>query len=126
MASSVQPLIVGFLCDAAIAKGKAVKIGSDAKHVAVGAANTDKCIGLIQNTTTAAEDLAEVAMPGGGGKGLLGETVSAGAYLVSHTDGSLYKANALGDHVCAIALEDGVAGDIISVLVVAFEAANAE
>jgi len=126
MASHSTPGPEAYLADAAIARGKAVKIGSDSKHVAVGAANTDKVLGILMTATTAAEETAEVALPGGGALGLLGETVSAGAYLVSHTDGSLVLPNAAGDHVVAVAKEGGVAGDLISVEVVQFEAYNAE
>lgn len=117
MASTLHPKIAAYKADAAIAKGKAVKSGSDFKHVAVGAANTDRCIGIIQSAPTAAEDVCEVAMPGGGAKALLGESVSAGNDLVSHTDGTLVKPNAEGDEIIARALQDGVAGDLIDVVV---------
>lgn len=117
MASSLEPKIATFKADAAIAKGKAVKAGTDFKHVAVGAANTDRCLGIIQNAPTAAEDGAEVALPGGGAKGLLGETVSAGNDLVAHTDGSLVKPNADGDQIIARAVQDGVSGDLVDVIV---------
>ena len=127
MASCSTPREFTFIADGVIALGKAVKIGSDNGHVVVGAANTDKCIGIYQGAaTTAAGDSAEVALIGGGAKAKLGEGVSAGAYLVSHTDGTLVKANTAGDHVCAIAMEDGSADDIIAVEVVCFEAYNAE
>lgn len=115
MASSLAPKIQAWKVDAAIAKGKAVKIGSDDKHVAVGAANTDACIGIIQNAPDTAEDTAEVAVSGGGGKGLLGESVAAGQPLCSDTDGSLVKPNALGDYVIAHAMQAGVSGDLIDV-----------
>lgn len=117
MASSLAPVIVALKADAAIAKGKAVKLGTDFKHVAVGAANTDRCIGIIQNDPAAAEDVAEVALPGGGARALLGETVAAGVDLVAHTDGTLVKPNAEGDEIVARALQDGVAGDMIDVVV---------
>jgi hypothetical protein len=126
MAVSSNPNIVSYLCDAAIAKGKAVKIGTDRSHVAVGAANTDKVIGILQTATTAAEETAEVAIAGGGAKALLGEGVTAGAYLVSHTNGTLVLANAAGDHVVAVAMEAGDASDLIEVFVTYFEAYNAE
>jgi hypothetical protein len=115
MASHSTPRIVSFKADAAIAKGKAVKIGTDADHVAVGAANTNRCIGIIQAATTAAEQVAEVAVQGGGAKALLGESVSAGDDLVSHTDGTLVKPNAEGDQIIARAMEDGAASDLIAV-----------
>lgn len=126
MASSLAPKIVGFLADAAISKGMAVKIGSDDKHVAKGAANTDSCIGIAQVAVTTAEDTVEVALPGGGGKALLGESVVAGKLLVAHTDGTLVKANASGDKIIAMALEGGASGDLIDVVVAASMAAAAE
>src|SRR5688572_14540866 len=126
MAVSNKQNMETFLADAAITKGMAVKPGTDASHVAKGSANTSRCIGIAQNSPESAEDAVEVALIGGGAKGLLGETVTAGAYLVSHTDGTLVKANAAGDHVCAIALEGGVANDLINVFVVCFEAVDAE
>lgn len=104
-----------FLADAAVAKGKAVKIGTDRRHVAVGAANTDRCIGIQQNTTTSAEDVAEVALPGGGGKALLGEAVSAGNDLCAHTDGRFVIVNAEGDQILCRAMEDGAENDLIGV-----------
>jgi hypothetical protein len=115
MSSHSEPRIYAFLSDAATAKGKAVKMGTDKKHVALGAANTDRCVGIAQNTTTAAEEVVEVAMQGGGGKALLGETVSAGNDLVAHTDGTLVKPNAEGDQIIARAMEGGDAGQLIGV-----------
>lgn len=126
MASTSSQRILTFKADAAIAKGKAVKIGTDNQHVAVGAANTDGVIGIVQNAPDAAEAFAEVAIQGGGAKGLLGESVAAGKLLVSHTDGSLVKANAIGDQLIAKALESGVAGDLIAVEVIYGHAAQAE
>lgn len=115
MSSTSTPRILGYLSAAALAKGKAVKPGADNNHVVVGAANTDRCIGLAQNASDAAEDVLEVAISGGGAKGLLGESVSAGDDLVSHTDGSLVKPNAEGDQIIARALEGGASGDLIAV-----------
>lgn len=115
MASSSAPRILTFKADAALAKGKAVKFGTDADHVAVGAANTDRVFGIVQNASTAAEDDLEVALPGGGAKALIGETILAGEYLVCHTDGTLVKPNAEGDVIIAQAMEGGVANDLISV-----------
>jgi len=115
MASHSEPRIYTYLAAGAIAKGKAVKIGADAEHVAVGAANTDGCIGIAQSASSAAEERIEVALQGGGAKGLAGETITAGKLLVSHTDGSLYQANASGDRVVAVAMEDAVVGDIFAV-----------
>lgn len=120
MASHSTPRIITVIADGSIAKGKAVKVGSGylAGHVRIGAANTDRCYGLAQVEATASGDYLEVAIVGGGGKALLGETVSAGEDLVSHTDGSLVKPNAAGDEIIARAVESGVSGDLISVEVI--------
>lgn len=124
MSSTIAPQIITYLADGAIAKGSAVKIGSDKNHVAIGAANTNRCIGIAQVATTAAEDAIEVAVDGGA-KALLGEACSAGDFLVSHTDGTLVLLNASGDNVIAKALESGSIGDLISVKMVDFQAAAA-
>lgn len=126
MASHSSPRIVAILAGAAISKGMAVKKGADDSHVIKGTANTSRCLGIAQNAPTAAEDVCEMAIQGGGAKGLLGETVAAGDLLVSHTDGSLVKANAAGDHLIAKAMKDGVANDLIDVEVIFGHAAAAE
>lgn len=114
MASHSEPRIQAFKADGVIAKGSAVKIGSDKDHVAIGAANTDDCIGVAQSASSAAEDVIEVALPGGGAKVLAGETITAGKLLVSHTNGRLVQTNASADRVVAVALEAGVNGDLIA------------
>lgn len=126
MSSSSKPKIISFKADGAITKGKAVKIGSDDEHVTQCSANTDLAIGVAQLTVTTAEDTVEVAMPGGGGKILLGESVVAGKYCVPHTDGSLVKANTLGDHIIAMPIEGGVTGDLVGAEIIAAHAAVAE
>jgi hypothetical protein len=126
MASSSQPKIVAILAGAAISKGMAVKKGSTDSYVIKGTANTSKCVGVAQNAPTTADDVCEVALPGGGGKGLLGESVAMGDLLVSHTDGTLVKANASGDHIIAMAMRDGSANDLIDIEVMVSQAAAAE
>jgi len=116
MASSSEPRLQSFQSDdAAMAIGQAVKIGTDREHVELGAANTDRCIGLVQNVVTAIEGIVEVALPGGGAKGKLAETIVAGNDLVSDSSGNLVKPNAEGDEIIARALEGGVSGDVIGV-----------
>lgn len=133
MSSHSQPKILAFKAGAAIAKGKAVKKGSSDTYVIAGAANTDHVLGVAYMAVTnldpegnAIEETIEIALPGGGGKGLLGESVSMGDALVSHTDGSLVKSNTSGDRIIAIALQDGVASDIIAIEVVAAIATAAD
>ncbi len=124
MASSLAPKIQTMLADAAIAKGKVVKFGTDFKHVAVSAADTDHHIGIAQSVTTAAEDPIEVAMPGGGAKGLISESVNAGDFLCS-ADGTLIVADDAADIVIAQAKQDGVANDLIDVEIMIFPASGA-
>lgn len=127
MAVSSTPRIVTFLADASIAKGKAVKYSATAGYVTVGSANTDHCFGIAQNEATASGQLLEVAIQGGGGKALAGEAIAtAGLPLVSHTDGTLVKANASGDRVVAISAEAASSADIFAVEVVQFDALGAE
>lgn len=126
MASSREPEVITYKADGSIARGKAVKIGSDKEHVAIGAANTDDCIGITLDEVVASDDLVEVCRVGGGALAKLGENVVAGKNLVSHTDGTLVKANASGDRVIAVALQDGSSGDLIDVDVVKFLALAAE
>ncbi len=115
MSSINSPRIVTFKADGAIAKGKAVKIGTDREHVVVAAGNTDPCIGIAQNAAVNADDLVEVALQGGGAKGLAKESITAGKSLVSNADGSLEQTNASGDKIIGVALEDASAGDIFAV-----------
>jgi hypothetical protein len=126
MASHSEPRILVYKADGAIPKGSAVKIGSDSEHVVVGSANTDDCVGVAQNAVTAAEDLVEVALPGGGGKGLAGESITAGKLLVSHTDGSLVQTNASADRVIGMALEDASADDVFAIEVMVAVAVGAD
>lgn len=119
MSSMIQPKIAGFKAAAAIAKGKAVKFGADKEHVAVCSAASDKQIGLVQSASTAAEDLIEVALPGGGGLALAGGTISAGDLLAADSNGALVATTSNADRHIAMAMEDAVANDVFSVLVIA-------
>lgn len=113
---SHKPLVaLTFLAGGVIARGQAVKIGADNKHVVAGAGNTDSLIGIAQNAAAAAEDPVEVALPGSGGVALAKETITAGKLLTSNADGALEQTNASGDRFVAMAMEDAVAGDIFSV-----------
>lgn len=118
MASSKAPVIQAFLADAAIAKGKVVKLGTDFKHVAVCSAATDKSFGILQSAPGSAEAVCEVAMPGGGAKGLAGGTITTGDLLAPDSAGKLVATTTENDRVVAIALQDAVADDIFNVDVV--------
>ncbi len=121
MSSHAEPRTLTFLTDTAtVAKGSVVKAGSDNKHVAKSAAATSLNIGLAQNATTSVGDKIEVALPGGGGKALLGIGGAAfGDLLTSDSSGTLVVTTTPGDRYIAMAMEAGVIGDLISVEVVA-------
>lgn len=117
MSSMIIPNIVTYEAGAAIAKGQAVKIGTSRVRVIPVAATTDKSIGIAQNVAANVGDLVEVAVTGGGAKGLAKTTINAGDILGHNADGSLQKAAAANDRVVGIALEDAAAADIFSVQV---------
>lgn len=125
MAVFSDPRMYTYKAGGAIPVGYAVKFVTDDETIVVGAANTDRCLGIAQGepgSSASSGDDVEVALPGGGARAKLGENVARGDYLVSHTDGTLVKANAEGDHVIAYAMESGSSGDVIGVEVVMFTA----
>jgi hypothetical protein len=115
MASISNPRIQTYKAGGAIALGKAVKFGADAQTVVACEATTDKSIGIAQNPATQAGDYVEVALPGGGAKALCQGAIAAGKLLTSHTDGSLKPVAAANDRVVAMAMDSGVANDLIPV-----------
>lgn len=118
MASHASAVSLGFKAAAAISRGMAVKAGADNKHVDKATAGTDKIIGLAMNTVTAAEDTIDVALPGGGAVGLLGDTVAFGDLLTADSGGKLVATTTANDRVVAIAMDAGAVNDLISVHVV--------
>lgn len=118
MSAMVKPLIATFEVDAAVAKGQAVKFGTSNKRVTPVTATTDLSIGIAQNVAVNAGDLLEVALPGGGAKGLAKTTISKGNILGHNADGSLQKLASANDKIIAQAMDDAVAGDIFAVHVV--------
>lgn len=119
MASSSEPRILSYKAGGAIALGQAVKFGADRETVVACSANTDAAIGVAQGAISSDDATAgvriEIAIQGGGGKGLAGETISAGKFLVSAADGALEQTNASGDRVIAMAMEDAVADDVFAI-----------
>lgn len=118
MASYPQPNIYTYKTDSAtISVGMVVKAGSDESHVALASAATDLAVGIAMSPTTAVEDAIEVAMAGGGAKGLLGGPVAFGDLLASDASGKLVATTTANNKVIAQALQAGVANDLISVMV---------
>lgn len=119
MSVMVKPLIATFEAGAAVAKGQAVKFSSNNKTVVPSAAATDKHIGIAQNVAVNVGDLVEVALPGGGAKGLAKTTIALGDLLGVNADGSIQKVATAGDRVIGIAMDSAVAADLFHVHVVA-------
>lgn len=118
--SSIFPQnVLVFKCAAAIVKGVVVKPGADKDHAIVSAAATSLNFGINQTLTTTAEDKMEVAMPGGGAKGLAGGTFYFGDLLTADSAGKLVATTTPGNRYIAMALEDAVAEDLASVFVCA-------
>lgn len=117
MSAYFPPNVLTLKAGAAIAKGCVVKPGADRDHVLVSAAATSKNLGIAQNAALAAEDLVEVAVDGGGAKGLCGDTVAFGDLLTADSVGKLVATTTPGDRYVAKAMEDGVVGDLIAVMV---------
>ena len=97
-----------------------VKFGTDEKTV-LGCGANERAIGILMNAPESGEK-AEIALPGGGGKLLISETVALGNLLTSTASGQGEVADAAGEWVAAIAHKAGVASDIIPVEVIQMQA----
>lgn len=110
MAAFSRPRFATLKAGGTIRKGRAVKHGSSDDVLVECTASTDKSVGLAANDALEGEAI-EYYQPGGGGKGHYQTNVSRGDFLTSHTDGTLKPATGPTDRVCAMAMEQGVAGD---------------
>jgi len=119
MSSYAHPVILTFKADAAIPKGSVVKPGASHLHVAKSTSATAKNFGVAMSEATVAGDLIEIALPGGGGKGLAGASVLFGDLLTSDGAGALIATTSANDRVIAVAMEDASSGDLFSIHMVA-------
>lgn len=123
MAASSEPRIVSFTAgeDLSSKEYHFVKFGSSKSEVVAAGAN-ERAIGIVQNAAENGE-VAEVALPGGGGKLKVSGAVSLGKMLTSTSAGKGEVADAAGEWVAAIAYESADAdGDVIGVEVTGFTA----
>lgn len=119
MASTFQQNMVIYKAGAAISKGMVVKFDTSDDHVIKAALATNSLIGIAQTAATTAEDLVEVALPGGGAKGLSGGVITRGALLTSDTSGKLVSTTSTADRIIGVALASAAADDLFDVMVVA-------
>lgn len=117
MSAMVKPVIATYEASAAISKGQAVKLDSTGKKATACSATTDKAVGVAQNAAVNVGDLVEVALPGGGAKGLAKATINAGDILGVNADGSIQKVASASDRVIGMAMEDAAAADIFQMYV---------
>lgn len=87
---------------------------SAANTVNITSGNTDLGVGILQNKPDAAGEAAKVMIVGIS-KAVISDTITRNTGLMSHTDGTL-KTATNNKPILAIALDSGVSGDIISVI----------
>jgi hypothetical protein len=126
MGSYSKPNIKAYKAGGVIRHGRAVKFGADTAHVIECTAATDKAIGIAQSETAAAEEMVEVALPGGGAEAKAQTSITAGMLLVPHTDATIKPIAAANNRICAMAMDDAVAGDLVPVEVVVGQATATE
>lgn len=85
--------------------------------VAVCSAITDRAIGICTKGGTAAEAVTEVCIFGEC-DAVLGGTVTIGQFVGPHTDSTIVASAESSNAEIGIALEGGVAGDVIKIFVI--------
>jgi len=126
MASHSEPRIQTFLAeiDLSALKNRFMTSGTANNQVTTAGLNA-KTVGILMNDPKI-NGFAEVALPGGGAKLKISETVARLKYLTSDANGQGEVADASGEHVGAIAAENGVSADVIAVEVTSFEASSSD
>lgn len=120
MAAYSQPRIYSFRATAACGAYRVMKGGASEAYMQKATAATDKAQGISMSEATKADEMIEVALPGGGGKLILGVGGCAvGDLLVSDANGAGVVTSSANDKVIAKAMSAGVENDIIAVEVVA-------
>lgn len=116
MSSYIQPQMKAFKAETVIEKFRFVKFGSSDEQVSrCGAAEKGFGVYMNQNDNAAIGDCAEVAHLGGGALIELGGTIARGDSIASNATGQGVLATA-GQWAPGVAMESGVAGDVISIL----------
>lgn len=115
MASYLEPQIQAFKAGADLSthQYKLVKFNTDETEVVL-CGDGERAIGILMNAPESGGD-AEVARPGGGALLKLNATISAGDLVASGANG-VGDAGTSGDPAIALADTDGVAGDVIPVV----------
>lgn len=122
MAHFVEGSTRGFVSASALAMGTAVKL-SAANTIVASAAAGDSTIGYVLEDAAAGRTVSVKLLNGGGtSPAICGGTVTLGALLVSNASGQVVVATQTGagaqptSRIIGIAIEAGVAGQVIEVL----------
>ena len=93
--------------------------------VSVGTTANQDVIGILMNKPDAAGKAADVATVGQFAKLVLGNTITIGQEITNDANGHGVAVDAAGEYAGAKALQAGVVGDVIEVLVVSGDMAAA-
>ncbi|MBN2895046.1 MAG: DUF2190 family protein [Campylobacterales bacterium] len=113
---SKRTLVLTFVAGAAIAANTLVKFGSADGEVAQAAAATDGVIGISELGAEGAGDRVDVTLAGIE-EVTYGGTVTRGDLLTTDANGRAISATVAGSRIIGYALESGVAGDIVGVMI---------
>lgn len=119
MSGSTQGLIKGFTAGAAISKRRIVKIGAADGKVIQAAAATDALFGISDVLDKATDQTIDVLLDGIAELELAG-TVARGAQITSDSVGrgvAAAPATGVNNGVIGVAIQSGVSGDLIPVLI---------
>lgn len=109
-------LIKTFVAPAAVAGRKLVTFGAADGQVAVADANTDALIGVSEKIGSRDNDRVDVIV-GGIAEVIAGGAITRGAVLTANASGDAVAASEATHRIIGIAMNSGVAGDFINVLI---------
>lgn len=103
-----------FYAGATVAANRIVKPGADNTKVVVGAAATDKLIGISDNLGAASGETLDVILDG---IALVkaGGNIAMGDLITSDATGQAVVTTTASNRVIGVAMEDGVSGDLVGV-----------
>jgi hypothetical protein len=115
---AVPKFTLAFIADADSGPYLIAKFGSVDGNYAIGAASTDKLLGVTGNAQVAAGQIGDIVLDGSANV-TYGGTVTAGDYLTSDSTGraiTAAPATGVNAYVIGVAQESGVVGDIRPVI----------
>lgn len=119
MAMRNEGLQKTYYAGAAVAAYRIVKPGADDTKVVVGAAATDKLIGVSDSIGAASGETFDVILDG---IALVsaGGVVAAGDHVTANATGQAIATTTAGNRVIGVAMDSGVLNDLIGVRIVPF------